>query len=70
MRWRTAPAAWAQMLNYVVTVAISAFFVPHYLGVFWAPLGEAPADIVVGIAVVAVLVASWIRFTSDDISEG
>src|ERR671916_2883482 len=27
-------AAWAQMLNYVVTVAISAFFVPHYLGVF------------------------------------
>ena len=25
-------AAWAQMLNYVVTVAISAFFVPHYLG--------------------------------------
>ena len=35
-------AAWGQMLNYVVTVAISAFFVPHYLGsVFWeraAPL--------------------------------
>src|SRR3954466_15080035 len=25
-------AAWGQMLNYVVTVAISAFFVPHYLG--------------------------------------
>ena len=29
-------AAWAQMLNYVVTIAISAFFVPHYLGgLFW-----------------------------------
>src|ERR1044071_3094478 len=28
-------AAWGQMLNYVVTVAISAFFVPHYLGIFW-----------------------------------
>ena len=28
-------AAWAQMLNYMITVAISAFFVPHYLGVFW-----------------------------------
>src|SRR5919106_5043116 len=29
-------AAWAQMLNYIITVAISAFFVPHYLGgLFW-----------------------------------
>jgi basic amino acid/polyamine antiporter, APA family len=25
-------AAWAQMLNYVITIAISAFFVPHYIG--------------------------------------
>ncbi|MGH2824058.1 MAG: APC family permease, partial [Thermoleophilaceae bacterium] len=48
-------AAWGQMLNYIITVAISAFFVPHYLGVFWAPLGESPADIFGGIAVVAVL---------------
>src|SRR5207249_1295522 len=50
-------AAWGQMLNYIITVAISAFFVPHYLGVFWAPLGKSPADIVGGIAVVGVLVA-------------
>src|SRR5215210_3590294 len=48
-------AAWGQMLNYIITVAISAFFVPHYLGVFWAPLGESPADIVGGIIVVAIL---------------
>src|ERR671918_1249181 len=48
-------AAWGQMLNYIITVAISAFFVPHYLGVFWSPLGESPADIVGGILVVAVL---------------
>jgi basic amino acid/polyamine antiporter, APA family len=48
-------AAWGQMLNYIITVAISAFFVPHYLGVFWEPLGESPADIVAGILVVAVL---------------
>ena len=48
-------AAWGQMLNYIITVAISAFFVPHYLGVFWEPLGESPADIVVGIAVVGIL---------------
>jgi APA family basic amino acid/polyamine antiporter len=49
-------AAWGQMLNYIITVAISAFFVPHYLGVFWAPLGESPGDIFFGIGVVAVLV--------------
>jgi APA family basic amino acid/polyamine antiporter len=48
-------AAWGQMLNYIITVAISAFFVPHYLGVFWSPLGESPADIVGGIIVVAIL---------------
>jgi APA family basic amino acid/polyamine antiporter len=48
-------AAWGQMLNYIITVAISAFFVPHYLGVFWEPLSRSPADIVVGIVVVVVL---------------
>ena len=45
-------AAWGQMLTYIITIAISAFFVPHYLGVFWEPLGESPADIVGGIVVV------------------
>jgi APA family basic amino acid/polyamine antiporter len=48
-------AAWGQMLNYIITVAISAFFVPHYLGVFWAPLSESPGDIIFGIGVVVVL---------------
>jgi basic amino acid/polyamine antiporter, APA family len=48
-------AAWGQMLTYIITVAISAFFVPHYLGVFWSPLGESPADIFGGILVVAIL---------------
>jgi APA family basic amino acid/polyamine antiporter len=48
-------AAWGQMLNYIITAAISAYFVPHYLGVFWEPLRSGPWDIVVGILVVAVL---------------
>jgi basic amino acid/polyamine antiporter, APA family len=48
-------AAWGQMLTYIITIAISAFFVPHYLGVFWSPLGESPADIFAGIIVVALL---------------
>src|SRR6266480_2005086 len=49
-------AAWAQMLNYIITIAISAFFVPHYLSIFWGPLRENPWDIVGGATVVAVLV--------------
>jgi APA family basic amino acid/polyamine antiporter len=48
-------AAWAQMLNYIITIAISAFFVPHYLGVFWAPLRENPWDIIVGVVVVLLI---------------
>jgi basic amino acid/polyamine antiporter, APA family len=50
-------AAWGQMLNYIITCAISAFFVPHYLGVFWEPLQESPGDIVAGIVIVALLAA-------------
>ena len=49
-------AAWAQMLNYIITIAISAFFVPHYLSIFWGPLKQNPWDIIVGAAVIAVLV--------------
>src|SRR6059058_2892438 len=56
-------AAWGQMLNYVITIAISAFFVPHYLG---GVLGEdylrhSPGDIFVGMAVIALLVVVNIR---------
>ena len=50
-------AAWAQMLNYVITIAISAFFVPHYLSIFWGPLRENPWDIIGGAVVIVVLVA-------------
>jgi APA family basic amino acid/polyamine antiporter len=50
-------AAWAQMLNYIITVAISAFFVPHYLSIFWEPLRTNPWDVVAGVAVIVVLVA-------------
>jgi APA family basic amino acid/polyamine antiporter len=50
-------AAWAQMLNYVITIAISAFFVPHYLSIFWEPLKQNPWDIIGGAVVIVVLVA-------------
>lgn len=49
-------AAWGQMLNYLITIAISAYFVPHYLGgLFWEPLRSAPGDILFGIGVIVVL---------------
>jgi APA family basic amino acid/polyamine antiporter len=49
-------AAWGQMLNYIITIAISAFFVPHYIGgLFWEPLRSAPGDIIGGAVVIAVL---------------
>src|SRR5215204_5727604 len=49
-------AAWAQMLTYICTIAISAFFVPHYIGgLFWEPLRHGPGDIVVGAIVIALL---------------
>src|SRR4051794_2793046 len=58
-------AAWAQMLNYVITVAISAFFVPHYLSVFWPALGHGPGDVIAGIVLVAFLAALNIKGTEE-----
>src|SRR6187455_277316 len=46
---------WALMLDYVITIAISAFFVPHYLGPFWPALRHPPGDVIGGILVIAVL---------------
>src|SRR5881392_2760341 len=51
-------AAWAQMLNYTITIAISAFFVPHYLGgLYSSALQHGPGDVVFGIGVVILLCA-------------
>jgi APA family basic amino acid/polyamine antiporter len=58
-------AAWGQMLNYIITVAISAFFVPHYLAVFWGPLGNSPGDIIAGASVIALLAALNIKGTKE-----
>ena len=49
-------AAWGSMLTYTMTIATSAFFVPHYLGgLFWDPLRHSPGDIFFGIGVIVVL---------------
>jgi APA family basic amino acid/polyamine antiporter len=54
-------AGWGLSLDYIITVAISAFFVPHYLSVFLPALGHGPGDVIGGAAVVAVLAALNIR---------
>src|ERR1700752_82935 len=49
-------AAWGKMLNYVITISISAFFVPHYIGsLFWPYLKTSPGDVFFGIGVVVCL---------------
>jgi basic amino acid/polyamine antiporter, APA family len=51
-------AAWGQMLNYIITVAISAFFVPHYVGGLshsFEFLRHSPGDIFFGVGVVIAL---------------
>jgi basic amino acid/polyamine antiporter, APA family len=53
-------AAWSGMLTYTVTIAISAFFVPHYIGGvfdFAVALKTSPGDIVAAVVVIALLAA-------------
>src|SRR4051795_1330356 len=51
-------AAWTGMLTYVCTIAISAFFVPHYIGgLFWEALRHGPGDVIGGAIVIAILAA-------------
>jgi basic amino acid/polyamine antiporter, APA family len=54
-------AGWALTLDYIITIAISAFFVPHYVGAFFPALTHGPGDVIFGIAVVAVLAALNVR---------
>jgi basic amino acid/polyamine antiporter, APA family len=54
-------AGWALTLDYIITIAISAFFVPHYLAVFFPALNHNPGDIIGGGVVIAVLAALNIR---------
>jgi APA family basic amino acid/polyamine antiporter len=54
-------AGWALMLDYLLTIAISAFFVPHYLGAFVPALREGTWDVVGAAVIVAGLAAVNIR---------
>src|SRR5881227_1095681 len=54
-------AGWALSLDYIITIAISAFFVPHYLGAFFPSLTHSPGDIIGGIVTIVLLAALNIR---------
>jgi APA family basic amino acid/polyamine antiporter len=56
-------AGWALSLDYILTIAISAFFVPHYLSAFPGlhALDHNPDDIFGGLIVVGLLAALNIR---------
>jgi APA family basic amino acid/polyamine antiporter len=54
-------AGWALTLDYIITIAISAFFVPHYLGAFFPALLHNPGDIIGGLVTIALLAALNIR---------
>jgi APA family basic amino acid/polyamine antiporter len=54
-------AGWGLSLDYILTIAISAFFVPHYLGAFFPALRDHPGDIVGGVAVIGLLALVNIR---------
>jgi APA family basic amino acid/polyamine antiporter len=61
--------AWAQMLNYIITIAISAFFATHYAGRFtWDGFKESPGDIVLAVGIVAVLALVNVRGVKDAVS--
>ncbi len=54
-------AGWALSLDYIITIAISAFFVPHYLGAFFPALTHNPGDIIGGLVTIVLLAALNIR---------
>ena len=61
--------AWAQMLNYIITIAISAFFAAHYAARFaWDGFAESPGDIACAVAIVMLLALVNVRGVKDAVS--
>ncbi len=61
--------AWAQMLNYIITIAISAFFAAHYAGrITFDGFKEAPWDIVLAAVIVGLLALVNVRGVKDAVS--
>jgi APA family basic amino acid/polyamine antiporter len=53
--WVSFTASWVLMIDYIVTMAISAFFAANYLGFFFPILKTFPTNSIVGIFIIAAL---------------
>lgn len=61
--------AWAQMLNYIITIAISAFFAAHYAGrISWDGFKEAPWDIILAAVIITLLALVNVRGVKDAVT--
>ena len=60
--------AWAQMLNYIITIAISAFFAAHYAGRFSGRVQRLAGDILFAVVVIALLALVNVRGVKDAVS--
>jgi APA family basic amino acid/polyamine antiporter len=61
--------AWAQMLNYIITIAISAFFAARYFGgVTDDYFATAPGDVLLGAGLIAVLALVNVRGVKDAVA--
>ncbi len=61
--------AWAQMLNYVITIAISAFLAARYFGgVTDEYFSTSPGDILLGIVIIVVLALVNVRGVKDAVA--
>jgi APA family basic amino acid/polyamine antiporter len=61
--------AWAQMLNYIITIAISAFFAAHYAGrVTWDGFKSSPWDVGGAAIIIALLALVNVRGVKDAVT--
>jgi basic amino acid/polyamine antiporter, APA family len=59
--WVSFIASWVLMLDYILTMSISAFTAANYLGYFYEPIGNYPVNSICGVAIVGLIAAVNIR---------
>jgi APA family basic amino acid/polyamine antiporter len=59
--WISFIASWLLMLDYIITMSISAFSAVNYLGYFFSPLGQYPWNSIGGVVIIAILAFVNIR---------
>jgi basic amino acid/polyamine antiporter, APA family len=57
-------AGWAILLDYAILIAVTAFAATHYLATFWSPLGHGVFEVLISIAIVAIVAVVNVLGTS------